>query len=320
MPILAAQNPDSASVLAAIGNTPVVALRRVVPARCGRVLVKLEGLNPTGSMKDRMAQAMIAGAERDGRLKPGDAIVEYTGGSTGASLALVAAASGYRLRIVTSDAFSAEKLTQMAAFGAELTLVPSENGRITKALIGAMIAAARVIAAEPGTYWTDQLNNRDSIVGYHAMGEEIWRQCGGRIDAFVQAVGTAASLNGVATVLKRHHPPVRIVAVEPAESAVLSGGTPGAHRIEGIGIGYAPPMWDPRLAEEIVPVATDDAEAMARRLATEEGLFAGTSSGANVIAAIRMAERLGPQSTVATLLVDSGLKYLSTPVFRRPAG
>lgn len=308
----------SASVLEAIGNTALVALRRVVPENCARVLVKVEGQNPTGSMKDRMAQAMIAGAEADGRLRPGDTIVEYTGGSTGASLALVAAAKGYKLRIVSSRAFAEEKLTQMAAFGAELTLIESENGLITKQLITDMIAAAKQIAAEPRTYWTDQLNNRDSIAGYHRMGEEIWRQSGGAVDAFVQAVGTTASLRGVRGVLKRHNPDIRIVAVEPAESAVLFGGAPGAHRIEGIGIGYAPPMWDPQLVDEIIPIPTADAEAMARRLAQEEGLFAGTSSGANVLAAIRVAERLGPRKTVATILVDSGLKYLSTPVFRRP--
>jgi cysteine synthase A len=307
------------SVLQAIGNTPLVELRRVVPQGCARIVVKVEGQNPTGSMKDRMAQAMVAGAERDGRLKPGGTIVEYTGGSTGASLALVAAAKGYRLKIVTSDAFSAEKLTQMRALGAELTLVPSENGRITRPLIEAMIAAAKSIAADPGTYWTDQLNNRDSIAGYHAMGEEIWSQTGGKVDAFVQAVGTMASLQGVATVLKRHQPAIRIVAVEPAESAVLSGGPPGAHRIEGIGIGYTPPMWAPRIVDEIIDISTDDAEAMARRLAREEGLFAGTSSGANVQAAIRLGIKLGPKACIATLLVDSGLKYLTTPVYRHAA-
>jgi cysteine synthase A len=309
----------SSSVLDAIGNTPLVELRRVVPPNCARIFVKVEGGNPTGSMKDRMAQAMIARAEADGRLRPGDTVVEYTGGSTGASLALVCAAKGYRLRIVSSRAFSEEKLAQMAALGAELTLVDSENGLITKKLIQDMIAAAKAISQEPRTYWTDQLNNTDSIAGYHPMGEEIWRQTDGKVDAFVQSIGTTASLRGVADVLRRNNPDVEIVAVEPGESAVLSGGPPGAHKIEGIGIGYAPPMWDPSLVNDIIPVPTAGAEGMARRLAREEGLFAGTSSGANVIGAIRVGQRLGPGKSVATILVDSGLKYLSTEVYRRRA-
>jgi cysteine synthase A len=310
----------SNNVLEAIGNTSLVELRRVVPPGCARVFVKVEGENPTGSMKDRMAQAMIARAENDGRLKSGDTIVEYTGGSTGASLALVCAAEGYRIRIVTSNAFSQEKLTQMAAFGAELTLVESEGGLITRKLISDMIEAAKEISRQPRTYWTDQLNNADSIAGYYPMGEEIWDQTGGKIDAFVQSIGTAASLRGVAAVLRRHNPEVRIVAVEPGESAVLSGGQAGAHKIEGIGIRYAPPLWDSSLVDEIVPVPTADAEAMARRLAREEGLFAGTSSEANVIGAIRVGDLLGPDTRVATLLVDSGLKYLSTDVYRRREG
>jgi len=308
---------DAAGVLATIGNTPLVTLRRVVPPGCGEVVVKGEGQNPTGSMKDRMAQAMVAGAERDGRLRPGGTVVEYTGGSTGASLALVCAARGYRLRIVTSDAFSQDKLTQMAAYGADLTIVPSEGGLITKALIEQMVATAREISRQPGTYWTDQLTNTDSIGGYHGLGEEIWAQTGGRLDAFVQSIGTAASLRGTAGALRAPHPGLRVVAVEPGESSVLSGGTPGAHRIEGIGIGYRPPMWDPELPDEVLAVPSDEAEEMARRLAREEGLFAGTSSGANVLAAIEVARRLGPGSRVATLLVDSGLKYLSTGVYRR---
>ncbi|MFL5383265.1 MAG: PLP-dependent cysteine synthase family protein [Longimicrobiaceae bacterium] len=223
-------------ILDAIGNTSMVRLRRVVPAGCADVYVKLEWENPTGSMKDRMARAVISRAEADGRLKPGDTVVEYTGGSTGASLALVCAAKGYRIRIVSSDAFAREKLDQMAAFGAELTLVPSEGGRTTKKLILEMIETARALSREPDTCWTDQLNNHDSIAGYHPLGEEIWRQTEGRVGAFVQSVGTAASLRGVAEVLRGYAPGVRIVAVEPAESPVLSGGEAGPHKIEGVGM------------------------------------------------------------------------------------
>lgn len=266
-------------------------------------------------MKDRAAQAMIARAEENGRLKPGDTIVEYTGGSTGISLALVCAVKGYKLHIVTSDAFSPDKLKQMRAFGAELTLVPSEGGKTTKKLILKMIETANEISKQPHTYWTDQLNNSDSISGYYSLGEEIWNQTDGKIDAFVQTVGTAASSRGVATVLKRHRPDVKIIVVEPGESAVLAGGQPGPHKIEGVGIGYTPPLWEPGLVDELIAVNTDDAKKMARRLAREEGIFAGTSSGANVIAAIKTAQKLGPDSTVVTLMVDSGLKYLSTDVF-----
>jgi cysteine synthase A len=304
-------------VLDTIGNTSFVELQRVAPPGCARILVKVEGENPTGSMKDRMAQAMVARAEGDGRLRPGDTIVDYTGGSTGASLALVAVAKGYRITLVTSTAFSQEKLTQMVALGAELVLVESEGGKFTRKLFLEMIATARELGRRPGHFWTDQLSNSDSIAGYHPMGEEIWEQSGGRVDAFVQSVGTSASLRGVASVLRRHDPKVKIVAVEPAESSVLAGGPPGAHKIEGIGIGYAPPMWDPTIVDEILPMSTTDAEAMARRLAREEGLFAGTSSGGNVAAAIRLGLRLGPDARIATLLVDSGLKYLSTDVYRR---
>ncbi len=304
------------NILDSIGNTSLVQLRRVVPAGCAAIFVKLEWENPTGSVKDRMARAVITRPEQDGRLKPGDTVVEYTGGSTGASLALVCAAKGYGLKIVTSDAFSRDKLDQMRALGAELSLVPSEGGLTTRKLILDMIEAARVISRQPRTYWTDQLNNLDSVAGYHPLGEEIWDQTGGEVDAFVHCVGTAASSRGVATVLKRREPGVRIAVVEPAESAVLSGGQPGAHKIEGVGIGYMPPLWDPALVDDIIPVSTSDAKAMARRLAREEALFAGTSSGANVVAAIRLAQRLGPGATVVTLMVDSGLKYMGTDVYR----
>jgi len=305
------------TILRAIGNTALVPLRTILPPGSAEILVKLEWENPTGSMKDRMAQAVIEQAERDGRLRPGGSVVEYTGGSTGASLALVCAAKGYRCRIVTSDAFSQEKRDQMAALGAELTLVPSEGGLTTKKLILEMIEKARQLSQEPNSYWTDQLNNQDSIAGYYPLGEEIWSQTGGAIDAFVHSVGTAASLRGVATVLKRHKPGVKIVAVEPAESSVLLGGQPGPHKIEGVGIGYTPPLWDPGVVDEIIPIATADAKAMARRLAREEAIFAGTSSGANLLAAMQVAERLGPGAKVVTLMVDSGLKYLNTDVYRQ---
>src|SRR5262245_27448535 len=205
----------------------------------------------------------------------------------------------------------------MAELVAEILLIPSEGGLTTKKLILYMIEAARKLSQAPHTYWTDQLNNHDAIAGYHSLGEEIWSQTQGEVDAFVHGVGTAASLRGVAAVLKRHKPGIKIFAVEPAESAVLSGGQPGPHKIEGVGIGYTPPLWEPGLVDEILPVKTDDAKAMARRIAREEALFAGTSSGANVIGALQVAERLGPGATVVTLMVDSGLKYLSTDVYRR---
>jgi len=304
-------------VLQAIGNTSMVRLRRIAPADGAAILVKLEWENPTGSMKDRMALSVISRAEADGRLRPGDTVVEYTGGSTGASLALVCAARGHPIRIVSSDAFSREKLDQMAALGAQLTLVESEDGKTTKKLILDMIEKARALAREPNTYWTDQLQNVDSIAGYHGLGEEIWSQTAGGVDAFVHSVGTAASIRGVAAVLKRHRPDVRIVAVEPAESPVLRGGAPGPHKIEGIGVGFVPQLWDPAVVDEIVPIPTEDAKEMARRLAREEGLFAGTSSGANVLAALGVAERLGPEATVVTLMADSGLKYLGTDVYAR---
>lgn len=306
----------SMDILRAIGNTSMVRLRKVVPPDCAEILVKLEWENPSGSLKDRMAEAVISRAEEDGRLKPGDTVVEYTGGSTGTSLALVCAAKGYRLHIVSSDAFSPDKLDHMRALGAELTLVPSEGGRTTRKLILDMIEAARAFAERPRTYWIDQLRNVDSIAGYFPLGEEIWSQTNGEIDAFVHCVGTAASSRGVATVLKRHKPDIRIVVVEPAESPVLQGGTASPHRIEGVGIGYIPPLWEPALVDEIVSVPTDDAKEMTRRLARKEALFAGTSSGANVVAALRVAERLGPEARVVTLMADSGLKYLSTDVFQ----
>ncbi|MDH3829176.1 MAG: PLP-dependent cysteine synthase family protein [Desulfobacterales bacterium] len=303
------------TVLKAIGNTPLVELRRVVPADHARVLVKLECNNPTGSMKDRMAIAVIECAESDGRLQPGGTVVEYTGGSTGTSLALVCAAKAHKIRIVTSDAFSQEKRDHMRALGADLYEVPSDGGRITKELIEEMIERARQLSDEAGMFYSDQLQNKDAVAGYHPLGEEIWSQTEGQIDAFVHVVGTAHSIAGTSTVLRRHNPDIRIIAVEPEESPVLSGGEQGAHKIEGIGIGFIPPLWKTSIADEIMTVSTQEAKAMARHLASQEALFVGTSSGANVVATIRMAKQLGPGHTVATLLCDSGLKYLTTDLY-----
>lgn len=299
-----------------IGGTPLVELTRVVPPGCARILVKVEAYNPTGSMKDRMALAMIEAAERDGRLRPGGRVVEYTAGSTGVSLAFVCAAKGYPLDIVTSDAFSSEKRTHMARLGAQLTIVPSEGGRMDAALTRAMIDAARTLTEETGAYWTDQLENADQLPAYHGMAEEIWAQTDGRVDAFVQFTGTAASCRGVSEALHEHDPAIHCVAVEPAESPVLSGGPSGVHRIEGVGAGFVVPLWDPAAVDEVAATSTDEAMTMARRLATEEGLFAGTSTGGNVHTAIQLGKRLGPQATVVTVMCDTGMKYLSTDLYR----
>jgi cysteine synthase A len=298
-------------ILHCIGDTSLVALRHVVPENGSRILLKLDSENPTGSMKDRMALAMIEAAEADGRLKAGGFVVEYTGGSTGVSLSLICAVKGYPLQIVTSDAFAREKLEHMKTLGATLTIVRSESGGMTEKLTRDMIEAARLIAENPGSFWTDQLNNTDQIAAYHKMAEEIWFQADGQIDGFVQSVGTAASLRGIGEALRRHNEKIRIGAVEPSESAVLSGGPPGSHKIDGVGAGFVVPLWQEGVADQIEQVSTEEAVAMTRRLAREEGFFAGTSTGGNVIAALRLAEQLGPGATVVTVMCDTGMKYLS---------
>ena len=308
--------PLARNVLGGIGNTPLVELRKVVPDGSARVLAKLEWANPTGSMKDRMAAAAVTQAEADGRLQPGGTVVEYTAGTTGISLAMVCAAKGYGLEVVFSDAFSQEKRWTMEAFGARITDIPSVNGQINETLIKGMISRAAEISRRPGHWYCDQLNNHDAIAGYLPLGEELWQQSDGRIDAFVHCVGTAHSIHGVAQALWRHNPRISVVAVEPAESAVLSGQPSGSHKIEGIGIGFIPPLWQRELVNEILTVSTQQAREMARRLAREEGIFAGVSSGANVVAALRLAGRLGPGASVATVIADSGLRYLSTDVYR----
>jgi len=299
------------SILDCIGNTSLLPLRQIVPNNGSRILLKIESENPTGSMKDRMALAMIDAAEADGRLKPGSSVVEYTGGSTGVSLALICAVKGYPLHIVSSNAFAQEKLEHMKMLGARLQIVHSETGGMTEKLTRDMVEAARVIAEKEGSFWTDQLNNADQIPAYYKMAEEIWRQTTGRIDGFVQSVGTAASLRGNSEALRSHNEQIRIVAVEPSESPVLSGGKPGSHKIDGIGAGFVVPLWRKDSADQIERISTDEAKAMVLRLAREEGLFAGTSTGGNVIAALRLAEQLGPDATVVTIMCDTGMKYLS---------
>lgn len=306
----------TSSILQAIGNTPLVELPHIVPRGSARIVAKLESANPTGSMKDRMARAIVERAAADGRLPAGGTVVEYTAGTTGISLAFVCAALGYKTHFVFSDAFSDEKMATMHAYGADITVVPSDNKKITESLIKQMIAKADEISRQPGHWWCDQLNNQDGELGYIPLGEELWLQAGERVDAFVHSVSTAHSIHGTASALRQHKDNLRVVAVEPAESAVLSGRPSGSHQIEGIGIGFVPPLWKPVEVDEIQTVTTQEAKDMARRLAKEEGIFAGTSTGANVVAALRLAGQLGSGATVATIIVDSGLRYLSTDVFR----
>lgn len=300
------------TILDRIGRTSLIPLRHIAPANGARILLKLESENPTGSMKDRMALAMIAAAEADGRLKPGGAVVEYTGGSTGVSLALVCAVKRHPLHIVTSDAFAREKLDHMAILGAKLTVIESESGRMTEKLTRDMIATAGVIAQETGAFWTDQMKNRDQLAAYETMAAEIWEQTGGQVDGFVQSVGTAASLIGIAAGLRARKETIRIAAVEPAESPVLSGGAPGAHKIDGIGAGFVVPLWQDGTADAIERVSTQEAQAMALRLAREEGLFAGLSTGANIIAALKLAEGLHRDATVVSVMCDTGMKYFGS--------
>jgi cysteine synthase A len=299
-------------IVSCIGNTSLLPLRKIVPKNGARILLKIESENPTGSMKDRMALAMIEAAEKDGRLKPGGSVVEYTGGSTGVSLSLVCAVKAYPLRIVSSDAFAPEKLDHMRILGAQLQIVKSERGGMTEKLTRDMVEAARVITADTGGFWTDQLKNTDQLAAYHKMADEIWTQTNGKIDGFVQMVGTAASLRGISERLRQRDEKIRIVAVEPAESAVLSGGKPGSHKIDGVGAGFVVPLWRDGIADRIEQVSTEEATAMALRLAREEGLFAGTSTGGNVVAALRLAEQLGSGSIIVTVMCDTGMKYLKT--------
>jgi len=305
----------SASVLEAIGHTPLVQLRRVAPSDGARVFIKLEYYNPTGSYKDRMALAIVEGAERRGVLKAGMRVVEYTGGSTGSSLAMVCAVKGYSFTPVSSDAFAREKLETMRALGASLILVPSDKGQITPELFTRMKAELAREAAQPGVFWADQFNNHDAIAGYVALGDELLGQLGSGITAFCGAVGTAGMLVGVSHALRAAKCKTRIVVLEPAASPALTTGKGGAHRVEGVGVGFWPPHLRPGDYDEIRTVEEGDARGMARRLAREEGILAGTSTGLNVAAAVQLAAELGPDATVVTVAVDSGLKYLAGDLY-----
>ena len=303
------------SVLQSIGRTPVVRLRRVVPKGAADILVKLEFFNPTGSYKDRMALAMIEGAEARGALAPGMRVVEFTGGSTGSSLAMVCAAKGYRFVVLSSDAFAREKLLTMRAFGAELRMVPSDGGKVTPALFERFKTEIASLAREPGTFWTDQFHNEDAIAGYMGIGRELLEQTGGRIDAFCGAVGTGGMLRGVSRALRERAGGVRIVALEPSSSPALSQGRGGAHGVEGIGTGSVPPHMADRPYDDVRAIDESQARAMAKRLAREEGLLVGTSSGLNIAAAVQLAREYGHGRVVATVAVDTGLKYLAGDLF-----
>jgi cysteine synthase len=307
---------DRPGGLSAIGNTPVVRLSRMAGEGCAEVWVKMEAANPTGSYKDRMALAMIEAAEADGRLRPGQLVVEYTGGSTGSSLAFVCAVKGYPLRIVSSDAFADEKIKTMRAFGAEVELIPSPRG-ITPDLIPAMMRRAAEITEQTGAFATDQFNNTDMVDGYRRMGEELLEQLPGPppLSAFCVYVGTAGCFLGVSRALAAKLPGVHRVVVEPAESAVLSGRPAGTHHIEGGGIGYRPPQLHPADWDEVIAIPEAEAFDLARRAAREEGIWSGPSTGANLAAALAVARRLGPGHRVATPQVDSGLKYLTGPLY-----
>lgn len=303
------------SMLDLVGKTPVVQLSKVVPEGAADVFVKLEWFGPTGSYKDRMALAMVEEAEKRGDLRPGMTVVEYTGGSTGGSLAYVCAAKGYRFRVVSSDAVAVEKLRAMTAFGAELTVIESEGGKITPSLVPKMIAKAEEYASEPDAYWTNQLENADSLVGYRTVGEELLEQMDRPIDVFCAMVGTAGLAMGTSAALADGGSDARVVIFEPGTSAVLSGGEAGAHGVEGTGIGYEPPLLDHDRFDEVRPVDEHAGREMARRLAREEGLLAGTSTGLNVAGAVDLAVELGDGHTVVTVAVDTGLKYLAGDLF-----
>jgi cysteine synthase A len=302
----------------AIGNTPLIKLERLSEPGCAEIYVKCEGANPTGSMKDRMALSMIEGAEKRGELKPGGTVVEYTGGSTGSSLAMVCATKGYRAHFASSDAFAEEKLQTMRAFGADLDIIPSEDGKITAKLIDSVIERARELSKAPNTFWTNQFDNVDNRNAYHAMAREIIVVLGNDIDEFIMGVGTGGCFSGNAETLKEKIPNIRCAAIEPMNVRALSGGDiSGKHKLEGIGAGFVPSIFRSDLADEIIAVSDEDAYETAKKLARQEGIFGGTTSGANVWAAIQRARKLGSGKKIVTIIVDSGLKYLNGGLYKQ---
>lgn len=300
-----------------IGNTPLIKLERLSEPNCADIYVKYEGGNPTGSMKDRMALSMIEGAERRGDLKPGGRVVEYTGGSTGSSLAMVCATKGYKAHLISSDAFAEEKLQTMRAFDAELELIPSENSKLTANIIDQMIARAKELSKAPDTFWADQVNNIDNRNAYHQMAREIINVLGTDIDEFVTAVGGGGCFSGNSEVFKKDVPNIRCVALEPKNVRNVSGGdTSGNHKLEGIGLSFVPSIFRADLVDEVIAVSDEDAYETARNLAKMEGIFGGTTSGANVWAAIQRARIIGAGKKIVTVIIDSGLKYLNGDLYQ----
>ena len=303
------------NILEIIGNTPIVKLQKIVPRGCGEIYLKLEAYNPTGSKKDRMALAMIEGAEKRGDLKKGMTVVEYSGGSTGAGLAFVCSLKGYRFRLITADVFGKEKISLMNSLGADLEVIKSRDGKITKELINKMINRAKEISKEPNTFFTNQLDNEDVIKGFVPLGEEILDQINGSIDAVCDTVGTAGTLMGIAKAFKNTNSNSKIIAVEPSSSPILSEGIKGSHNVEGVGLGFIPKIYDSKLVDDVITIEESIARQTSRDLALKEGLFCGTSSGMNVAAAIQISQKLGPKSRVVAIACDTGLKYLSEGLF-----
>ena len=303
-------------MLRLIGNTPLVKLNRLVDASCAEIYVKYEAVNPTGSMKDRMALAMIEGAERRGELKPGGKVVEYTGGSTGSSLAMICALKGYKAHFVSSNGFAQEKLQTMRAFGATVELIHAENGVLTAGVIDQMIARTKELINEPNVFWPNQIHNLDNKLGYHPMGREILAQLGSEIEEFVSVAGTGGCISGNVEILKEANPDLRVIACEPYNVRNISGGdTSGKHRLEGIGLSFRPSILRADLIHEVMPVKDEDAYRIAQQLASHEGIFGGITSGANVWAAMQRAKAIGPGKKIVTVIIDTGLRYLNGDLY-----